>query len=123
MFRTANAVLKTLCNLRLLRGSYLAEYSTKATKMVYGHEMMRDGVTRKLILDRLRSEGYYVEVHGTLDFLSRRQGPRVVCLDRTAHYGDVTLAAFYQREHIFTISLHGSVKTLYPWAGFEDEIN
>ncbi len=91
--------------------------------MVCGSEMMGDGITRKLILDRLRSEGYYVKVIGTLNLLSHRQGPGGVCLDRTAHYGDVTLAAFYQREHIFTISLHGSVKTLYPWAGFEDEIN
>ncbi len=91
--------------------------------MVCGSEMMGDGITRKLILDRLRSEGYYVKVLGTLNLLSRRKGRRVVFLDGTAHYGDVTLAAFYHRKHVFTISLHGSVKTLYSWVGFEDEIS
>ena len=49
-------------------------------------------------------------------------GKRVVCLDVDAHHGDGTQAAFYGRRDVFTISLHESGKTLYPWGGFEDEI-
>lgn len=29
---------------------------------------------------------------------------------------------FFERPDVFTISLHESGKTLYPWGGFEDEI-
>jgi acetoin utilization protein AcuC len=49
-------------------------------------------------------------------------GKRVVCLDVDAHHGDGTQAAFYHRNDVFTISLHESGKTLFPWGGFEDEI-
>ncbi len=37
MFRTTDAVLTTLCNLRMTRGSYLSEYRTK---VAYGYKMM-----------------------------------------------------------------------------------
>lgn len=49
-------------------------------------------------------------------------GRRVVCLDVDAHHGDGTQAAFYGRRDVFTISLHESGRTLYPWGGFENEI-
>ncbi len=49
-------------------------------------------------------------------------GKRVVCLDVDAHHGDGTQTIFYDRADVFTISLHESGKTLYPWGGFEDEI-
>jgi acetoin utilization protein AcuC len=39
-----------------------------------------------------------------------------------AHHGDGTQALFYNRADVFTISLHESGRTLYPWGGFEDEI-
>ncbi len=51
-----------MCNLRVLRGSYLVEYSTKVTKVVYGNEMMGGGAMRKVARDFLSSWVYYVEV-------------------------------------------------------------
>ncbi len=47
---------------------------------------------------------------------------RVLYLDVDAHHGDGVQAAFYDRSDVFTISLHESGKTLFPWGGFEDEI-
>lgn len=49
-------------------------------------------------------------------------GKRVACLDVDAHHGDGTQAMFYERKDVFTLSLHESGKTLFPWGGFEDEI-
>jgi acetoin utilization protein AcuC len=49
-------------------------------------------------------------------------GKRVAYLDVDAHHGDGTQAMFYDRSDVFTISLHESGKTLFPWGGFEDEI-
>jgi acetoin utilization protein AcuC len=49
-------------------------------------------------------------------------GKRVVYLDVDAHHGDGVQEAFYQRNDVFTISMHESGKTLFPWGGFEDEI-
>jgi acetoin utilization protein AcuC len=51
-----------------------------------------------------------------------RAGKKVVCIDIDAHHGNGTQAAFYSRSDVLTISLHESGKTLYPWAGFENEI-
>lgn len=51
-----------------------------------------------------------------------RAGKRVFCLDIDAHHGNGTQAAFYNRKDVFTLSLHESGKTLYPWGGFEQEI-
>ena len=49
-------------------------------------------------------------------------GKRVVYLDVDAHHGDGTQVMCYNRKDVFTISLHESGKTLFPWGGFEDEI-
>ncbi|MCB1128526.1 MAG: acetoin utilization protein AcuC [Verrucomicrobiae bacterium] len=49
-------------------------------------------------------------------------GRRVFCLDVDAHHGDGTQAAFYQRADVFTVSIHESGRTLYPWGGWESEI-
>jgi acetoin utilization protein AcuC len=49
-------------------------------------------------------------------------GRRVLYLDVDAHHGDGVQDAFYRRQDVFTISLHESGRTLYPWGGFEDEI-
>jgi acetoin utilization protein AcuC len=49
-------------------------------------------------------------------------GKRVLCLDIDAHHGDGTQAAFYGRNDVFTLSLHESGKTLFPWGGFEQEL-
>jgi len=51
-----------------------------------------------------------------------RAGRRVVCLDVDAHHGDGTQSIFYDRDDVFTISVHESGQTLFPWGGFEDEI-
>jgi acetoin utilization protein AcuC len=51
-----------------------------------------------------------------------RAGKRVVYLDVDAHHGDGVQEIFYERNDVFTISLHESGKTLYPWGGFENEI-
>lgn len=49
-------------------------------------------------------------------------GRRVAYLDVDAHHGDGVQAAFYQRNDVLTVSLHESGKTLFPWAGFENEM-
>lgn len=49
-------------------------------------------------------------------------GRRVMCLDLDAHHGDGTQAAFYRRKDVFTLSLHESGTTLFPWGGFENEL-
>lgn len=51
-----------------------------------------------------------------------RAGKRVVYLDVDAHHGDGVQEIFYERSDVFTISLHESGKTLYPWGGFENDI-
>ncbi len=51
-----------------------------------------------------------------------RAGKRVVYLDVDAHHGDGVQEIFYERSDVFTISMHESGKTLYPWGGFENEI-
>lgn len=50
------------------------------------------------------------------------KGRRVLFLDVDAHHSDGVQAAFYERPDVFTISLHESGKTLFPWGGFENEI-
>lgn len=49
-------------------------------------------------------------------------GKRVFCLDLDAHHGNGTQTAFYNDPRVFTVSLHESGKTLFPWGGNEDEI-
>ena len=49
-------------------------------------------------------------------------GKRVFCLDLDVHHGNGTQAAFYEEPTVFTLSLHESGKTLFPWGGFETEI-
>jgi acetoin utilization protein AcuC len=51
-----------------------------------------------------------------------RAGKRVVYLDVDAHHGDGVQEIFYERNDVFTISMHESGKTLFPWGGFENEI-
>jgi acetoin utilization protein AcuC len=51
-----------------------------------------------------------------------RAGKRVVYLDVDAHHGDGVQEIFYDRNDVFTISMHESGKTLFPWGGFENEI-
>ncbi len=51
-----------------------------------------------------------------------RAGKRVVYLDVDAHHGDGMQEIFYERSDVFTISMHESGKTLFPWGGFENEI-
>lgn len=50
-----------------------------------------------------------------------RAGKRVVYLDVDAHHGDGVQDIFYERSDVFTISMHESGKTLFPWGGFENE--
>lgn len=52
----------------------------------------------------------------------KKAGMKVLCLDLDAHQGNGTQFAFYQDPSVFTISLHETGKTLYPWIGFEEEI-
>ncbi len=51
-----------------------------------------------------------------------RAGKRVVYLDVDAHHGDGVQEIFYERNDVFTLSMHESGKTLFPWGGFENEI-
>jgi acetoin utilization protein AcuC len=49
-------------------------------------------------------------------------GKRVFCLDLDVHHGNGTQSAFYSDPSVFTVSLHESGTTLFPWGGFETEI-
>jgi acetoin utilization protein AcuC len=49
-------------------------------------------------------------------------GKKVFCLDLDVHQGNGQQEAFYRDPRVFTVSLHESGKTLYPWIGFENEI-
>lgn len=51
-----------------------------------------------------------------------RAGKRVLYLDVDAHHGDGVQEIFCERKDVFTISMHESGKTLFPWGGFENEI-
>ncbi|HUI92597.1 MAG TPA: acetoin utilization protein AcuC [Chitinivibrionales bacterium] len=51
-----------------------------------------------------------------------KAGKKVLCLDLDVHHGNGTQAAFYGDRCVFTVSLHESGKTLFPWGGWEDEI-
>jgi acetoin utilization deacetylase AcuC-like enzyme len=47
---------------------------------------------------------------------------KVFCLDLDVHHGNGTQAAFFNDRQVFTVSLHETGKTLFPWGGYEDEI-
>ena len=49
-------------------------------------------------------------------------GKKVFCLDLDVHQGNGQQEAFYRDPRVFTVSLHESGRTLFPWTGFEDEI-
>ncbi|HMD69673.1 MAG TPA: acetoin utilization protein AcuC [Chitinivibrionales bacterium] len=51
-----------------------------------------------------------------------KAGKKVFCLDLDVHHGNGTQAAFYGDPQVFTLSLHESGATLFPWGGFETEI-
>jgi acetoin utilization protein AcuC len=48
----------------------------------------------------------------------RKAGLKVFCLDLDAHHGDGTQHAFYHDNDVFTVSLHESGETLFPFGGF-----
>jgi acetoin utilization protein AcuC len=52
----------------------------------------------------------------------KNAGKKVFCLDLDVHHGNGTQAAFFRDRRVFTVSLHESGKTLFPWGGYEDEI-
>ena len=54
--------------------------------------------------------------------LLTRAGKRVFYLDVDVHHGDGVQDFFYERDDVFTISLHESGRTLFPGTGFEDEL-
>jgi acetoin utilization protein AcuC len=49
-------------------------------------------------------------------------GKKVFCLDLDVHHGNGTQDAFIGDPSVFTVSLHESGETLFPWCGFETEI-
>jgi len=49
------------------------------------------------------------------------KGHKVLCLDLDAHHGNGTQAAFHDTPYVFTVSMHESGETLFPWGGFENE--
>jgi acetoin utilization protein AcuC len=54
--------------------------------------------------------------------LLRSFNKRVFCLDLDAQQGNAAQAAYYGSRDVFTMSIHESGKSLFPWGGFEDEI-
>jgi acetoin utilization protein AcuC len=52
----------------------------------------------------------------------KNAGKRIFCLDLDAHHGNGTQSAFYNDPRVFTVSMHESGKTLFPWEGFENEL-
>jgi len=50
------------------------------------------------------------------------RGKRIVYLDIDAHHGDGVQEAFYDTDQVLTISLHESGVSIFPGAGFEQEI-
>jgi acetoin utilization protein AcuC len=52
----------------------------------------------------------------------QKAGKRVFCLDLDAHHGDGTQAAFYENDQVYTLSVHQTGESLYPWTGFSNEI-
>jgi len=52
----------------------------------------------------------------------RNNDKRVFCLDLDAHHGNGTQSAFFSDASVFTVSMHESGKTLFPWIGFENEL-
>ncbi|MGA2316781.1 MAG: acetoin utilization protein AcuC [Thermodesulfobacteriota bacterium] len=59
-------------------------------------------------------------VIGIMRLLNR--GKRVAYIDIDAHHGDGVQKAFYGINQVLTISLHETGYTLFPGAGFENEI-
>lgn len=54
--------------------------------------------------------------------LSKRMG-RVAVLDIDVHHGNGTQQIFYDRDDVFTVSLHGKPETLFPFiCGYADEL-
>jgi acetoin utilization protein AcuC len=49
-------------------------------------------------------------------------GKRVFSIDLDVHHGDGVQNAFYERNDVFTFSMHESGRTLFPGTGFENEI-
>jgi acetoin utilization protein AcuC len=49
-------------------------------------------------------------------------GKKVFCLDLDVHHGNGTQEAFMSDPSVFTVSMHESGETLFPWGGFETEI-
>jgi len=51
-----------------------------------------------------------------------KRGLRVAYVDIDVHHGDGVQWAFYDSDHVLTISLHQDGRTLFPGSGFVDEI-
>ena len=68
--------------------------------------------------DRAAGFCYLNDVALACDALARA-GKRVVYLDVDAHHGDGVQEIFYERNDVFTLSMHESGKTLFPGAGLK----
>ncbi|MGH7776841.1 MAG: acetoin utilization protein AcuC [Candidatus Dormibacterales bacterium] len=52
----------------------------------------------------------------------RARGHRVAYVDVDVHHGDGTEAIFADDDHVLTISLHETGRTLFPGTGFPDDV-
>jgi acetoin utilization protein AcuC len=50
------------------------------------------------------------------------KGRKVLYLDIDVHHGDGVQNAFYENNHVLTISMHETGRILFPGTGFENEI-
>jgi len=53
--------------------------------------------------------------------LGREPDLKIAYIDLDAHHGNGVQHAFYNDPRVFVISLHETGRTLYPWAGYENE--
>jgi len=70
-----------------------------------------------------RASGFcYVNDIGLACQVLAEAGKRVFYLDLDVHYGDGVAQFFYQRQDVFTCSLHEDPRVLFPGTGFVEEI-
>ena len=110
----------------------LWEYCTGASGGTYqGALMLADGTARAVFnplggfhhagADHAEGFCYVNDLAVAITELTRR-GNRVAYIDIDVHFGNGVRDAFAARNDVLCISIHESGMTIYPWAGFVEDI-